>query len=65
MQDACGRTAVVVGQGTSAAAADRTGLGWESASDGINVRPVVAIMSKIIIAVTEATDKSAVPAVMC
>ena len=57
VQDACGRTAIVVEQGTSAAAADRTGLGWGNASDGISV--------VIIIAVIVATDASAVPAGTC
>ena len=57
VQDACGRTAIVVEQGTSAAAADRTGLGWGNASDGISV--------VIIIAVIVATDVRAVPAVTC
>ena len=57
VQDACGRTAIVVEQGTSAAAADRTGLGWGNASDGISV--------VITIAVIVATDASAVPAGTC
>ena len=57
VQDACGRTAVVVGQGTSAAAADWTGLGWGNASDGISV--------VVIIAVTVATDLRTVVAGNC
>ena len=42
VQDACGRTAVVVGQGTSAAAADWTGLGWGNASNSIHITVVIA-----------------------
>ena len=53
MQDACGRTAIVVGQGTSAVAADWTGLGRENAGEGISVVEVV------IIAVALTTDVSA------
>ena len=58
VQDACGRTAIVVEQGTSAAAADRTGLGWGNASDGISV--VVNTIAVIV-----ATDASAVQAGTC
>ena len=56
VQDACGRTAIVVEQGTSAVAADWAGLGWENAS-GISV--------VVIIAATTLTGFSAVVEVTC
>jgi hypothetical protein len=45
VQDACGRTAIVVGQGTSAVAADWTGLGRENASEVISVVVTIAVAS--------------------
>ena len=43
VQDACGRTAIVVGQETSALAADWTGLGRENASEGISEVVPIAV----------------------
>ena len=54
VQDACGRTAIVVGQGTSALAADWTGLGRENASEGISVVVTIAVSSTTDVSAGEA-----------
>ena len=43
VQDACGRTAIVVAQQTSTAAADWARLGRENASGGISVSLIIAV----------------------